>query len=218
MPCWPRVRFCALWAASSLPMTTAHSRRSTKSTLWQNAVMLAVGVKGIALPMAALDGERYVANVLPLTSGARRRAGATYAAAAAVFVHKVALYVPSPPEVIGKLYKLTPTELRVLLAVMQVGGASEVAEALGIGRVHREDTSASPVRKDRHQGSKRPHQAGGELYQSTHQLSVAICALPFHPVLRRLHGRHASPKWMTHRIPAIFPLRWYSPGRLASLI
>jgi len=92
----------------------------------------AVGVKGISVPLIALDGERHVVHVLPLTSGARRRAGATYAAAAAVFVHKAALESPSPLEVIGKLYKLTPTELRVLLAIVQVGGAPEVAEALGI--------------------------------------------------------------------------------------
>jgi DNA-binding CsgD family transcriptional regulator len=43
------------------------------------------------------------------------------------------LDVPSPPEVIAKTYKLTPSELRVLLAVVQVGGVSETAEALGIG-------------------------------------------------------------------------------------
>ena len=92
----------------------------------------AVGAKGIAVPLTALDGERYVAHVLPLTSGERRRAGATYAAAAAVFVHKAALNAPAPQEVISKLYKLTPTELRVLLAIVQVGGPSEVAETLGI--------------------------------------------------------------------------------------
>jgi DNA-binding CsgD family transcriptional regulator len=92
----------------------------------------AVGAKGIAIPLTAIEGTRYVAHVLPLTSGARRRAGATYAAAAAVFVHKAALDTPSPQEVIGKLYKLTPTELRVLLAIVEVGGVPEVAEALGI--------------------------------------------------------------------------------------
>jgi DNA-binding CsgD family transcriptional regulator len=92
----------------------------------------AVGVKGIAIPLTASDGERYVAHVLPLTSGARRRAGSTYAAAAAVFVHKPALDSPPPQEVMGKLYKLTPTELRVLLAIVEVGGVPEVAEALGI--------------------------------------------------------------------------------------
>jgi len=73
-----------------------------------------------------------VAHVLPLTSGARRRAGASYAAVAAVFVHKAALDAPSPQEVIGRHYKLTPTELRVLLAIVEVGGVPEVAETLGI--------------------------------------------------------------------------------------
>jgi DNA-binding CsgD family transcriptional regulator len=52
----------------------------------------AVGIKGIAVPLMALDGEQHVAHVLPLT----------------------------------------PTELRVLLTIMQVGSTPEVAEALGI--------------------------------------------------------------------------------------
>jgi DNA-binding CsgD family transcriptional regulator len=92
----------------------------------------AVGVKGIAVPLTARGGERYVAHVLPLTSGARRRAGTAYTAVAAVFVQKAALATPSPPEAIAKAHKLTPTELRVLLAIVDVGGVSEVAEALGV--------------------------------------------------------------------------------------
>lgn len=92
----------------------------------------AVGIKGIAVPLIAHDGERHVAHVLPLTSGARRRAGVRYAAVAALFVHKAALDRPSPPEAIARAYKLTPMELRVLLAIVEVGGAPEVAEALGI--------------------------------------------------------------------------------------
>jgi DNA-binding CsgD family transcriptional regulator len=92
----------------------------------------AIGVKGVAVPLLARDGEHHVAHVLPLTSGARRRAGTSYAAVAALFVHKAALDKPSPPEIIAKAYKLTPMELRVLLAVVEVGGVPEVAEALGI--------------------------------------------------------------------------------------
>jgi DNA-binding CsgD family transcriptional regulator len=92
----------------------------------------AIGIKGVAVPLVSRDGERYVAHVLPLTSGARRRAGTSYAAAAALFVRKAALDTPSPPEAIAKAYKLTPMELRVLLAVVEVGGVPEVAEALGI--------------------------------------------------------------------------------------
>jgi DNA-binding CsgD family transcriptional regulator len=39
---------------------------------------------------------------------------------------------PPPQAVVAKLYKLTPTEQRVLLGIVQVGGVPEVAEALGI--------------------------------------------------------------------------------------
>jgi DNA-binding CsgD family transcriptional regulator/PAS domain-containing protein len=92
----------------------------------------AVGNKGVAVPLLARDGERHVAHVLPLTSGARRRAGTSYAAVAALFVHKAVLDTPSPPEAIAKAYKLTPMELRVLLAIVEVGGVPEVAVALGI--------------------------------------------------------------------------------------
>ena len=92
----------------------------------------AVGTKGVDLPLASPDGDRYVAHVLPLTSGARRRTGTSYAAVAALFVHKAALGMPSPPEVIAKTFKLTPSELRVLLAIVEVGGVPETAEALGV--------------------------------------------------------------------------------------
>ena len=92
----------------------------------------AVGSRGIAVPLIARDGERYVAHALPLTSAARRRR-ARYAAVAALFVHKAALEMRSAPEIIAKTFNLTPSELRVLLAVVQVGGVPEIAGALGIG-------------------------------------------------------------------------------------
>ena len=92
----------------------------------------AIGVKGVAVPIVALDGERYVAHVLPLMSGARRQVGKSYRATAALFVHKAALETPSPPQAIAAAYKLTAMELRILLAVVEVGGVPEVAEALGV--------------------------------------------------------------------------------------
>ena len=93
----------------------------------------AIGVRGVAVPLAARDGERYVAHVLPLSSGARRSAGANYAAAVVLFVQKAAFATRSPPEAIAKTYRLTAMEVRVLLAIVEVGGAPQVAEALGIG-------------------------------------------------------------------------------------
>ena len=92
----------------------------------------ALGTKGIAIPLTGKDGERYIAHALPLTTGARRRAGMAYTAVAALFVRKAALAMSSRSEIIGKMFKLTPTELRVLLAIVEVGGVPEVAAALGV--------------------------------------------------------------------------------------
>jgi DNA-binding CsgD family transcriptional regulator len=90
----------------------------------------APGTGGI--PMIGLDGQRYVAHVLPLTSGTRRRAGAAYSAVAALFVRKAALTIPPRSEALRDAFKLTPTELRVLLAIVELGGVPEVAAALGV--------------------------------------------------------------------------------------
>jgi len=93
----------------------------------------AIGVLGIAVPLSAHDGARHVAHLLNLTSGGRRRTGTATAATAVLFVHKAAMETPSQPEAIAKAYKLTPTELRVLLALVELGGGPEIAEALGVG-------------------------------------------------------------------------------------
>jgi DNA-binding CsgD family transcriptional regulator/PAS domain-containing protein len=92
----------------------------------------AIGKEGIALPLTAKTGERFVAHALPLLSRARRLEEQTRAARAAIFIHKATLEAPSPPVAIAEAYGLTMTELRVLYAIVEVGGAPEVAEALGI--------------------------------------------------------------------------------------
>jgi DNA-binding CsgD family transcriptional regulator len=89
-----------------------------------------VDAKAIALPLTAYDGERHVAHVLPLTSGARRATSITYTAVAAVFVRKAAL--GSSFDAIGQTHKLTPAELRVLQSIVDVGGVPETAAALGV--------------------------------------------------------------------------------------
>jgi DNA-binding CsgD family transcriptional regulator len=115
---------------------TAHD--SEIDGLLQDAFMAAgrgdgaIGAKAVSLPLTARDGENYVAHVLPLTSGARRRAGTAYTAAAVLFAYKAALKSPSALEAIARRYRLTPSELRVLLAIVEAGGAPEVAELLGV--------------------------------------------------------------------------------------
>lgn len=87
---------------------------------------------GRSVLIDAADGTRYVAHVLPLTSGARRQAGAPYDAVAALFVKRANSPLPSTPEVIAEAFELTPSELRVLFSIVEVGGVPDTAEHLGI--------------------------------------------------------------------------------------
>jgi len=96
-----------------------------------------VDTKGIVVPLLALGrevhkGEHYAGHVFPLSSQVRRSGQAGCAPTAVLFVHKAALRTSSAPEAIAKAYKLTAMELRVLLAIFDVGGVPEVAEALGV--------------------------------------------------------------------------------------
>jgi DNA-binding CsgD family transcriptional regulator len=86
----------------------------------------------LAIPLSASAGHRHVAHLLPLTSGSRRKAGPGYAAIAAIAVRKLALDVPAAPEIIAEFYGLTPAELRVLFALVEFGGVSDIAGALGV--------------------------------------------------------------------------------------
>src|SRR6266851_2139543 len=104
----------------------------TSTDLFAHGCDLQIGSKGIALPLIARDGECHVAHVLPLGAGTGHRPGGPRTVAAAVFVFKATLETPSSPDVIRRAYQLTPAELRVLLAIVNVGGIPEVATALGV--------------------------------------------------------------------------------------
>jgi DNA-binding CsgD family transcriptional regulator len=104
----------------------------TLQDIFANSGDLEIGSKGIALLLTAQGRECYIAHVLPLAAAASRRAGAPGAVAAAVFVRRARLEIPSSPDVIRRAYQLTPTELRVLLAIVNIGGIPEVATALGV--------------------------------------------------------------------------------------
>jgi len=74
----------------------------------------ALGSKGIAIPLVGRDGERYVAHALPLTSGARRRAGVIYTAVAALFIRKAEFnaFAGLPNRAIANLAGPVPTRGR----------------------------------------------------------------------------------------------------------
>src|SRR5262249_36724985 len=92
----------------------------------------ALGGPGIAVPPTARDGERYTVHTLPLASAERRGAQGRGGAVAALFVQEAELPLGSVPEAIASAFQLTPSELRVLLAIVETGGVPDTAEALGI--------------------------------------------------------------------------------------
>ena len=77
----------------------------------------------IAMSMTSREGMRHVVQVQPLRTSQRR---------AAVFVSKAIFEASSCPEIIRSTYRLTPTELRVLFAIVDLGSVPNVAIALGI--------------------------------------------------------------------------------------
>jgi DNA-binding CsgD family transcriptional regulator/PAS domain-containing protein len=80
------------------------------------------------------ENERYLVHVLPLTSSARKGVGNMFRAVAAMFVHEVKPPPTSRAWLIAEQYKLTPAEVRVLLAIAECGGVKETAEALGVAQ------------------------------------------------------------------------------------
>src|SRR4029077_9759894 len=90
------------------------------------------GGKGSSVSLRGHGGERGAAHALPWTASGRHNPGMGSRAVAALFVRKAELETAQPSEVIGKTYKLTPTELRVLLAIVNVGGVRQVAGNLGV--------------------------------------------------------------------------------------
>src|SRR5258708_27174618 len=84
------------------------------------------------MPVARAEWECAGAHVRAWGGGTGPRPGGPRTVAAAVFVFKATLETPSSPDVIRRAYQLPPAELRVLLAIVNVGGIPEPATALAV--------------------------------------------------------------------------------------
>jgi DNA-binding CsgD family transcriptional regulator/PAS domain-containing protein len=91
-----------------------------------------VAASNAAFSLTAHDGGRYVAYLLPLRSVVRNGREAPSKTVAAIFVRKAELDDHSYGGLIARAFGLTPAELRVLLAIVEVGGVPETSETLGI--------------------------------------------------------------------------------------
>ncbi len=93
----------------------------------------ALGLKGIDIPFVDAEGRHYLANVLSIVSEARRVPDAG-SAVAALFVRGTTFAVRTPLEAAAQHYGLTPSELRVLAAVLEAGSISDIADRLGVSK------------------------------------------------------------------------------------
>jgi DNA-binding CsgD family transcriptional regulator len=87
---------------------------------------------GSSLALPGSEGAGLVAAVLPLSRGERQNICGAFSAKAAIFVQDPAVVPLFPGEAFAKLYGLTGSELRVLLAMAPGLSVKEAAEILGI--------------------------------------------------------------------------------------
>lgn len=78
------------------------------------------------------EGSQYLARALVLTDERRHPTQAVQSATSALFVWEVSIAKLSASDAIASAFKLTPSELRVLSAIVEIGGVPEVAATLGI--------------------------------------------------------------------------------------
>jgi DNA-binding CsgD family transcriptional regulator len=88
-----------------------------------------LGLEGIGVAIHGRDGDPYIAHVLPLTTGVRRKAGRFHRAVAAVFVRSAKLERPAALDAMAQLYGLTPAEIKALVGVVELGGIPAAARA-----------------------------------------------------------------------------------------
>jgi DNA-binding CsgD family transcriptional regulator len=117
---------------SALVAVDPEAARELRETIAAAAAGGTIGARRVSVPLGGPHPERWLAQVLPLTSGSRKEASAIYSSVAAVFVRKVTLALPSPLELLARLYRLTATEVRVLQGIVDIGNVTATAGALGL--------------------------------------------------------------------------------------
>jgi DNA-binding CsgD family transcriptional regulator len=93
---------------------------------------LAVAARRDAQLLTAHDGARFVMHLLPLKSLLRNGTKGPFKAVAALFVRRGEMDSRCYGELVARTFGLTPAELRVFLAIVEVGGVPESSEKLGV--------------------------------------------------------------------------------------
>jgi DNA-binding CsgD family transcriptional regulator len=113
-----------------LVMRDATANRNMHQTI-VNGSDLEMAAGRATVLLVARDGQRYIAHLWPLRS-LINGPEVPSKASAALFVRKVEPDSQSYGGVLASAFGLTPAELRVLLAIVEVGGVPETSEILGL--------------------------------------------------------------------------------------
>jgi DNA-binding CsgD family transcriptional regulator/PAS domain-containing protein len=90
--------------------------------------------ESIAIAVRGLDGQPYIAHVLPLTSGVRQKAGRSYQAVSALFLRSARFARPAALDAMAQLYSLTPAEVKTLVGVVELGSIPAAAKTHDVSR------------------------------------------------------------------------------------
>ena len=90
--------------------------------------------ESIAIAVRGLDGQPYMAHVLPLTSGVRQKAGRSYQAVSALFLRSARFARPAALDAMAQLYSLTPAEVKTLVGVVELGSIPAAAKTHDVSR------------------------------------------------------------------------------------
>ena len=92
----------------------------------------ALGAHGRSIAAMARDDRKFVVTVMPLTSGRRREIGSSHHAVAAVCLKEAEFEVSTAAATLATFYDLTRREMAVLVASVELSGATEVAAVMGL--------------------------------------------------------------------------------------
>jgi DNA-binding CsgD family transcriptional regulator len=106
--------------------------RMLRSLLGKEDDEVVSGVHNQVESLKSARGVHYLARVLALNRDFRPLGDSTGVAASVLFVQKASIATSFAADVVAGAFRLTPSELRVLIAIVEIGGVPEVAKTFGV--------------------------------------------------------------------------------------
>ncbi len=106
--------------------------RLLRAALAKGSEDVALGNKGMSIPLRGSNGADYIAHMLPLNAARQQSIDAERAAAFVLFVKQNNPGERAAISAFAERFGLTPKETRVLQTVVEVGGVPLAADVLGI--------------------------------------------------------------------------------------